>query len=253
MSTTALSSTSPADEKRTRNAGALPWRSARLAGLLWLLTIVFGVSALFGIQEPMVVAGDPAATARNILAEPRLWRLAAVAELFAGACYVGAVVLLAELLKTAGPLLSRVAFAIAVIGGAVAAVNVANLLAIVFVVQDPTMVSAFGADGSALMRLFLRMHSVGYNLALVFFSALLLPMLGWLGLRSDWFPSALGWLLIVAGACYLLDTLSFFLAPSVFKLLTPWILIPCFLAEVSTSLWLLIRGGKVHNRSGFEI
>lgn len=216
--------------------------AARLAGLLWTLTIVFGVLALFGIQARMVVSGDAPATARNILAAPELWRIGFVAELLATACYVGAVVLLAELLKPSGRLMSRLALAFAVIGGAVAALNGGNTLAALLVLQDPTISAALGADAPAMMRLFLRMHAVGYDLALVFFSALLLPLLGWLGIRSGWFPRALGLLLILAGACYFVFTFTRFLAPSIASLLWPWIIIPCFVAEASVALWLLLRG-----------
>lgn len=215
---------------------------ARLSGLLWTLTIVFGAVALFGIQQRMIVSGDVQATARNILASPELWRIALVAELLGAICYIGAVVLLAELLRPFGLLLSRLAFAFVVIGGAVAGLNLANLLAALLVLQDPMISAALGADAPALMRLFLRLHGYGYNLSLVFFSAVLLPLLGWLGLRSDWFPRALSLLLIVAGACYAVQTLTGFLAPEIVKRLWPWIVLPCFLAELSTAIWLLLRG-----------
>ena len=68
--------------------------------------------------------------------------------------------------------------------GAVAGLNVANLFAGLYVAQSPLVASILGADAPALMRVFLRMHSVGYSLSLVFFSAILLPVLGVLAIRS---------------------------------------------------------------------
>jgi small-conductance mechanosensitive channel len=63
-----------------------------------LMVIVSGMSA-FLIRSPLIVRGDAAATATNILASESLFRLAFIADLVAGLCYLGVTVLFYGLLK----------------------------------------------------------------------------------------------------------------------------------------------------------
>jgi predicted benzoate:H+ symporter BenE len=55
--------------------------TARLAGLLWLLTAVTGGFGLFTIRSRVIVPGDAAATAANIMASESLYRAAIVSTL----------------------------------------------------------------------------------------------------------------------------------------------------------------------------
>ena len=50
-------------------------KAARVAGVLYLLLIIFGIFAELVIRSKLIVAGDAAATASNILASPGLWRI----------------------------------------------------------------------------------------------------------------------------------------------------------------------------------
>jgi hypothetical protein len=47
-------------------AAALPRRSARIAGVLYLIVIVAGGFAEIGVRSRLVVSGNPAQTAQNI-------------------------------------------------------------------------------------------------------------------------------------------------------------------------------------------
>jgi hypothetical protein len=55
--------------------------TARLAGLLWLLTAVTGGVGLFTIRSRVIVPGDAAATAGNMMASEALYRAAIVGTL----------------------------------------------------------------------------------------------------------------------------------------------------------------------------
>ena len=65
--------TSTIDESQ-RNA-------ARLAGFFYLLTFAIVLAVNFGINEHLMVAGDPAQTSRNILAHERLFRIGIASNL----------------------------------------------------------------------------------------------------------------------------------------------------------------------------
>ena len=56
-------------------------KAARVAGSLYLLTFAIVVAVNFGINERLMVAGNPAQTARNILAHERLFRIGIASNL----------------------------------------------------------------------------------------------------------------------------------------------------------------------------
>ena len=68
-----------------------PKAKARLSGALYLATIVGGIVAQAFIGDRLVVTGDAAATARNILANPMLIRVA-YAIFMLGVCLLACVV-----------------------------------------------------------------------------------------------------------------------------------------------------------------
>src|SRR6266700_3534815 len=56
--------------------------TARLAGLLWFLSAVTGGLGLFYVRSSVIVAGDAAATAANIVSSEPSFRAAIVSSLF---------------------------------------------------------------------------------------------------------------------------------------------------------------------------
>jgi hypothetical protein len=71
--------------------------------------------------------------------------------------------------------------------------------------------------------------------------------LGYLAYKSGWFPKALGVVLIVGGACYLVDVLAAFLFPDVGKAIHGYVTIPSAIAEISTLVYLLVFGVRIPN------
>ena len=108
--------------------------------------------------------------------------------------------------------------------------------------------AVFGTDQlQALVLLFLKGHSLGYSIGLVFFG-LSLFVLGYLVFKSGYFPRILGVLLIVASSGYLIDSFAGFLWPAyddyaaIFALV---VFLPAFIGELAMCLWLLVKGVKV--------
>jgi Domain of unknown function (DUF4386) len=63
--------------------------------------------------------------------------------------------------------------------------------------------------------------------------------------RSRLVPGAIGAMMVVAGACYVVNTLALVLSPALSDLLVPGILVPVLLAELSLALWLTVKGVRV--------
>src|SRR5690349_12296493 len=75
-------------------------KAARIAGFFYVLTFAMVVAVNFGINERLMVAGDPAQTARNILGHERLFRMGIASNLVYEA---GLLVLLSALYVTLRP------------------------------------------------------------------------------------------------------------------------------------------------------
>jgi hypothetical protein len=104
--------------------------------------------------------------------------------------------------------------------------------------------TVFEADQlHALMMLFLDMHSHGYDLGLLFFGLSNL-ILGYLVIKSNYFPGILGYGLLAAAVAYLTGSLTRFLFPDYASVVEPIYVIP-LIAELSFCLWLLVKGVKV--------
>src|SRR5687768_10328652 len=110
------------------------------------------------------------------------------------------------------------------------------------VATDGSYAAAFGAAGSnALVLLLLDLHHYGFLIAQIFFGLWLVP-LGYLAYRSGMFPKALGVVLIVGGASYLVDLLARFLVPAFGETIHGVLAIPPTIAEVWMVGYLLVKG-----------
>src|ERR1700704_1668529 len=75
-------------ELTNRIRASSPRLQARIAGFLYLIVIVGGIFAEIFVRGRLVVHGDPAATAHNILTHELLYRAGFAAEVFSCACNV---------------------------------------------------------------------------------------------------------------------------------------------------------------------
>ena len=103
------------------------------------------------------------------------------------------------------------------------------------------MVALSEEERQALIYLAVRLYESGFGFALLFFSGFCAAV-GVLILRSRLLPAAIGVAMLLAGACYLVSTVTNIIAPTLASLLFPWILLPSFVGEFSLALWLLVKG-----------
>jgi uncharacterized protein DUF4386 len=87
---------------------ASPRLKARISGVFYLLEMLTGGFALF-VGASLVVSGDAAATATNILAHEPLFRLGFAADLIQFACYIAVTALFYDLFKPVNRSLSLLA------------------------------------------------------------------------------------------------------------------------------------------------
>jgi hypothetical protein len=220
-------------------------RQARVAGLCYLLVIAGGLFAEGFVRGALVVPGDAAATARAIAADEALWRWGLAVHLLYLLPAVVVNVLVCGLLKPAGPTLARLALVFAVAGVTIEAGSLLQLSVPLAVVAEGGALAALGeGQRQALSYLAIGLFSSGFGFALLFFAGFCV-LVGVLILRSRLVPGAIGAMMVVAGACYVVNTLALVLSPALSDLLVPGILVPVLLAELSLALWLTVKGVRV--------
>ncbi|WP_178861563.1 DUF4386 domain-containing protein [Thiomicrorhabdus cannonii] len=214
---------------------------ARVAGLLYLLIIVCGIGSEVFIRSHLIVSGDAAMTASNILAEPSLFRLGFAADVVMLLCDVAIAVLFYILFKPVSATLSLMAAMFRLMQAAILGVNLLNYYAASLILNAGGTLGGFDdAHLNQLASLFLQLHSHGYDLGLFFFGISCL-ILGYLVVRSGCFPPLLGYGLAAAGLVYLTGSLVRFVQPEWTDMIAPLYVVP-LLAELAFCLYLLVIG-----------
>jgi len=221
-----------------------PRKLARTAGVLYLLLIIFGVFAELYVRQRLTVPGDAAATESNIMANEWLFRLGFVSDLTMLTCYVLLVLVLYHLLRPFGQMLALFMVACVLISTAIMSLNMLNHFAPLLLLSGADYLSVFSADQlEALALLALELHSTGYLIAQPTFGLWLFP-LGYLGLKSDYFPKFLSYALMVSAFAYLIDFGAIVLYADYSPTLSSVITAPTIVGEFGICLWLLVKGVK---------
>lgn len=222
-----------------------PQTYARVGGWLYLFVIVAGIFAEFFVRSKLIVSGDAAATAHNIMASESLWRLGFAADISGVASYVAITLILYVLLRPVDRNLSLLAAFFSLAGCAIGGVVALGHLAPVFLLGGADYLRPFDTHQlQALALLSLKLHGYGEDVSIVFFG-LYCPLLGYLIFRSGYFPKFLGVLLAIGGVCYLINSFADFVSPAFSAMIPAWILLPPGIAELSLCLWLVVMGVNV--------
>jgi hypothetical protein len=218
-------------------------RTARTAGLFYLIYIVVFAASTF-IQSSPVVEGDAPGTARNIMGHLWLFRIGIMSELISVVFFLLAAWALYVLLKPVNRYLALL-FVLVLLGGvAVECLNTLNRFAAQLLLSNDDYLKTFTADQlQSLAMFFLDLGSKGGIITGLLYGVWLFP-LGYLVIKSEFLPRTLGVLLICDGVSLLVCFFQAILFPGYEKLTYP--LYPVmFIAEFGLALWLLIKGVKM--------
>jgi hypothetical protein len=214
-----------------------PRTKARITGVFYLLTILTGLFAQGFVSERLVVDGNAAATATNILTHRGLFQLGFAVYLIEMACQIAMTALFYDLLKPAGRSVSLLAAFLGLAGCVIKTFSRVFFIAPLFVLGGAHYLSVFSAEQlQALALLFLKVNDHGAGMALVFFGFYAL-LTGYLIIRSTFLPRILGVLGIFGGVGWL----SFLYPPLAYRIL-PYILILGLIAVAVKIVWLLVFG-----------
>jgi hypothetical protein len=219
-------------------------KTARMAGFLYLLYILVSIFANVLGRSKLIVLGDAATTARNIIESAWQFRIGFVVDLVAALLFLLTAWALYVLLKQVNENLALLFLLLNLVGVAVMCVSDLFLITSQLLLSGADYLKVFQTDQlQALTMLFLNIYKNGFSgIAQIFFSAWLFP-LGYLVFKSGFLPKILGIILMVECFGWLMYPIQFFLFPGneVLFYLSSAI---GFIGEFSLALWLLIMGAK---------
>jgi uncharacterized protein DUF4386 len=217
--------------------GWSPKAKARLAGVFEALegfTSTFGQVTVLG---KLIVVGNAAATAANILKHETLFRLGFASSLIGVVFHLGWAFLFYQLFRPVNRSVSYCAVFVILVGCSIQAVTAVFYLAPLLLLTAGSAVSALTQQQlQALAYMFLKLNGLGFDTYLVFFG-LWCVLIGYLIFRSSFLPRILGVLLVIDGLGWMM-----FMSPPLGHYLFPIIAVACGLAEIPLQLWLLIFG-----------
>jgi hypothetical protein len=192
------------------------------------------------VPSILIVPGDAATTANNIMASESLFRTGIVSSLIGQMIFILLVLFLYKLLKPVNKKHALLMVIFWLVGVPIAMLNELNQFAPLLLLSDADYLTIFKADQlHAQVMFFLDLHNDGILIAQIFWGLWLFP-LGYLVFKSDFIPRILGILLMIACFGYLIDSFTIILFPS-FK----GIALFTFWGELLFPLWLLIKGVNV--------
>jgi hypothetical protein len=186
------------------------------------------------------VPGDAAATASNITASESLFRLGIASNLLSQMCMIFVSLLLFQLLKPVNKNMALLMVIFNLLGVPLVMLNELNRLAVLLLLGDAHLTIFTPDQVHALVPLFLNLHTLGLNIADIFWGLWLFPM-GYLVFKSGFIPRILGILLMIGCFGYLIQSFAAILLPN----LDVGIILVTALGEFLFALWLLIRGVNV--------
>lgn len=225
-------------------AKSSPLFKARMAGFLWLMTIITGMFG-FVAGGRFVVPGDAVTTAANILGHVSLYRWSFIASLIATMCYLGVTLLVYELFGPVSRTVAAFSVFVGLMGCASGLISVLLYLAPLDFLGGAPYLNAFTAaqlQAQALTFFTLSLHL--NDIGMVFFGFQVLSI-GYLIRRSTFLPRLLGALLFVTGICYLASSSASFLDLPFKTYLLPFVAIGGLLGEGSITGWFLAKGVNV--------
>jgi hypothetical protein len=219
-------------------------KAARIAGAIYLSLVLIAPFAMLYVPGKLIVRGNAAATADNILAHETMFRLSIFGDLIGHVIFICLAIALYRLLSSVNNTWALLMVSFVLVSAAVGFLNALNNIAAVILFRGGEFLTVFDkSQRDALAMLFIRLHSQGEFISEIFWGVWLFPF-GLLVFRSGFLPRLLGvWLIIACFAWIALSiTAQFF--PYNYEKAFAW-LQPAFFAEMAIMLWFLIRGAKV--------
>jgi hypothetical protein len=204
---------------------------------------------LLYVPGKLIVRGDAAATANNILAHETMFRLAILGDLITAVIFICLGIALYRLLSGVNKTWAMLMVAFVLVSAAVGFLDTLNNIAALILFRGGEFLAVFDKPQlNALGYLFIRLHSQGIFINELFWGLWLFPF-GLLVFRSGFLPRFLGAWLMINCFGYVALSIIGLMFPTYYNAAFRWAQ-PVLLGELAIMLWLLIKGAKVRSSVG---
>jgi hypothetical protein len=208
-------------------------------GLAYLGVALTGMAGFLLIRAQLLVPGDAAATAANLVGHEGLARLGVAADLALVLTQAIAAVYFLALFRPVHRVAAAAVAAFGLVNSVVVLVGTTfTATALEVALRGAAMP---GGDAAATALLLYDLNGAAWSVGGLFFGLWLMPM-GWLARRSATMPDALGWILMVGGVGYVLSAFAAHLFPALPAAVAGVLVIPATVGEFWMIGYLLLRG-----------
>jgi hypothetical protein len=222
-------------------------KTARLAGLLYLILVITGVFGIMYIPSQIIVAGDSVSTAKNMISNEVLFRTGILNDIISNTIFLLLVLVLYRLFKHVNENQAKLMFALVIVQIPVAFMMEAFNITSLMILKGEILKTFELTQRQDLAMLFLKINDYGTLPLEMFWGLWLLPF-GLLVYKSGFIPRIFGILLVIAGIAYMIDSTIALLFPSDSVFVNNPTLLLAAIGEISITLWLLIKGVKIQER-----
>jgi hypothetical protein len=217
--------------------------AAKVAGLACLFGMAIVIFSNYGIYERLIVPGNVAETARNIVAHETLFRLSLLCNVTYCLSVVVLLVGLYVILKPVNRGLALVGALFRLVFALLWLLTTLNMLSALRLLGSASYLQVFEADRlQVLARLSIAANFDDYYVGLPFFG-LAATVCAYLWLKSNYIPKALAALGVIASAWCVICAFVFLIFPHFNKIVNDyWFDSPMALFEMVLSFWLLFKG-----------
>ena len=221
-------------------------KAARLAGLLFLLAMATGLFAEFYVHFPstLIVIGDPAKTASNIMANERLYRIGIANNIITFAIDVVLIWALYVLLKPVNRNLALLAVFFRVVETTLACVAIINSYVAMQFVGDADHLKAFDTNQIQTLLILHDTYALTFVVVAIFLG-LGSTIFNYILFKSRYIPKALAAWGIFASLLLLMSQFAIIIFPKVEKTIIPACYGPIAIDEIALGFWLLIKGANI--------
>ena len=212
--------------------------------ILYPIWFVVGLFGVMYVPTTLVVAGDAAATATNIVANEMLFRAGIVGSLITQLIHIAVVVVLYKLFSSVNRNKAGLLVVLGLIGVPISMLNTLNRVAALLLLNGSDYLKVFEqVQLNALVMFFLNLNEQGMFIATIFWGLWLFP-LAYLIYKSGYFPKMLGVLMLLAGLAYFIEPFILYLLPSYAEKFVPVVYL-LTMGEVIFMGWVMFKGAKL--------
>jgi hypothetical protein len=219
-------------------------KAARIAGAIYLTMVFTAPFSLIYVPGKLIVRGNAAATADNIVAHETMFRLSIFGDLIGHIIFICLAIALYDLLGNVNKTWAALMVGFVLVSAAVGFLNTLNNIGALILFRGAEFLNVVGkAQRDALGMFFLRLHSQGITIDEIFWGVWLFPF-GLLVFRSGFLPRWIGvWLMFNCFGYVLLSMIGFFFPAYNDRAFL--YMQPVLFGELAIMLYLLIKGANV--------